>query len=344
MDKAKKFNKAFKKATRAGNIFEAVLLVENGNGDFSYSKGYGEKHVNSPLFMEGITKLFTTAVILRLVQNKKLFLGDKVSDYFDSETMKGLHIYKGADYSLILTVENLLFQSSGLPCSFEEATSIHQRIANANKPNNSFEEVISRTKKLNPHFAPCNDNAFYTNVNFDLLGKIIEKVLDAPLHEVFAEHIFDPLQMSDTYIPIDEEDFIPKIYFKDEAVLLNETIIASPASGAGVSTARDLMIFLKAFFRGKLFNKAIFNRLDNYRKLQTAMGPVSYGGGYMQIPLEGAVTFFKGKGELLGHSGLTGAFAFYYPLEDLFFVGDVNQMENPATPIKLAIRLAKRIK
>jgi hypothetical protein len=43
---------------------------------------------------------------------------------------------------------------------------------------------------------------------------------------------------------------------------------------------------------------------------------------------------------LIGHSGSTGSFAFYYPYKDLFFVGDVNQMSNPALPIRLVIKLA----
>lgn len=51
-----------------------------------------------------------------------------------------------------------------------------------------------------------------------------------------------------------------------------------------------------------------------------------------------------GKGELIGHTGSTGSFAFYYPLKDLFIVGDVNQMANPALPIRLIIKLAMMIK
>lgn len=60
----------------------------------------------------------------------------------------------------------------------------------------------------------------------------------------------------------------------------------------------------------------------------------------MQIPLDGITTLFMGKGELLGHSGSTGSFAFYYPDKDLFIVGDLNQMDNPALQIRLAMQLA----
>ena len=51
-----------------------------------------------------------------------------------------------------------------------------------------------------------------------------------------------------------------------------------------------------------------------------------------------------GKGELVGHSGSTGSFAFYFPDKDLFLVGDVNQLANPALPIRLAMRLAISVK
>lgn len=104
------------------------------------------------------------------------------------------------------------------------------------------------------------------------------------------------------------------------------------------------MIFIKAFFGGKLFDKAMFQKLESNNKLQFAMSPIRYGDGFMKVPLDGLVTLFMGKGELLGHSGSTGSFAFYYPTSDLFIVGDVNQMANPALPIRFAMRLAMSLK
>lgn len=70
------------------------------------------------------------------------------------------------------------------------------------------------------------------------------------------------------------------------------------------------------------------------------MYPIQYGGGYMRISLNGLLTLFMGKGELVCH---TGSFAFYYPDKDLFLVGDVNQLANPALPIRLVMRLAMGI-
>lgn len=102
------------------------------------------------------------------------------------------------------------------------------------------------------------------------------------------------------------------------------------------------MIFLKAFFGGILFNSSIFDELPLRNKLQATMTPICYGSGYMRIPLDGLTTLFQGSGELLGHSGTTGSFAFYYPIKDLFIVGDLNQMANPALPIRLSMQIAMK--
>ena len=73
---------------------------------------------------------------------------------------------------------------------------------------------------------------------------------------------------------------------------------------ATLKTESDLMIFIQAFFHGELF------------------------------------TSFLGQGDLVGHSGSTGSFAFYYPAKELFFVGDFNQMKYPALPVRFVIQLA----
>jgi len=132
------------------------------------------------------------------------------------------------------------------------------------------------------------------------------------------------------------------IYYKNES-LYRPKFIKSYNFDV-ISTAKDLMRFLKAFYGGLLFSQGVFDNLGTYRKLQTAKGPIRYGGGYMQIPMKSILTLFMGKGELIGHSGSTGSFAFYYPEKDLYFVGDLNQMANPELPIRLVMKLAMTVK
>ena len=207
-----------------------------------------------------------------------------------------------------------------------------------------FNETLLKTKEIKPHFAPgMGKRAHYANINFEILGKIIEVVTNSTLEEVFRQLIFDPLGLKNTYLP-GEDDFIPSVYYKDTALYRPNLLRSVRASGGCVSTARELMVFIKAFSKGELFNNTVFNELKVNNRLQASMLPIHYGSGYMRVPLNGFATLFMGKGELIGHSGSTGSFAFYYPEKDMFFIGDVNQLENPATPVRLVMRLAMSMK
>lgn len=336
-----KYKKIFDKFTKSTLIHEAVLLIENSNVDFSFSQEYGSKKTDSTFLMASITKLFTTTCILILLENEKLSLNDKISKFLDDDKIKGLHIFNGQEYSYNLTISDLLFQVSGLPDVYEEGkNSIKNQLINEDHFL-SFNEMMSFNKKLKPHFVPGTDKkAYYSDINFDILGEIIQTTSNLPLHEVYKKFIFEPLNLVNTYLPENDMDFIPGVYYNDVVLYRPLFLKSSPASGGCITTAVELMKFVKAFFSGSLFNKNIFHMLSKYNKLQLSMGPIYYGGGYMQIPLSGFYTMFMGKGELLGHSGSTGSFAFYYPDKDLYFVGDVNQMSNPALPIRLVMQLA----
>lgn len=339
------FKKIFNKFTKSKKISEGILLIENTNGDFSFSKAYGGKELTSPILMASITKLFTTTCILKLIEQEKLSLNDKVCNFFEPNILKGIHIYKGNDYSFELTVSDLLFQSSGLPDIFSEGKDNIKNQIIQEDYYITFYDMISRVKNLKSHFPPSEKNkAYYADINFDILGKIIEKLSALSLAQAYKTYIFEPLSLSKTFLPENESDRIPQMYYKDRIINRPKAVISSGASGGCVTNTQELMTFIKAFFGGELFDKGVFKRLSSYNKLQFSMGPIYYGGGYMQIPLDGVINFFMGKGELIGHSGSTGSFAFYYPIKDLFIVGDVNQIDNASLPIKLSMQLAMSIK
>lgn len=336
-----KIDKIFSKIVRSNQIREAILFMENTTGDFSFYKGYGGRDMDSPLLMASITKLFTTSCILTLYGLDKISLADKITKYFEKSMLDGLHIYKGLEYSFGLTVSDLLFQITGLPDVYEEGENNFKDTVIQKDFSYSFEEIVEMTKHLKPHFKPQTlKRAYYADINFDILGIILEKIMNKPLSQIFQQFIFKPLELKNTYLPERENDFVPNIYNKHRVLHRPKFIMSSRASGGCVSTARDLMTFLKAFFAGILFNISIFDKLSSCNQLQASMRPICYGSGYMRLPLSGLTTLFMGKGELKGHSGSTGSFAFYYPIKDLFMVGDLNQMANPALPIRLAMQIA----
>jgi len=317
-------------------IHELVVLLENTEGSISWNKGYN-KNIDSPMLMASITKLFITTCILILKEQGKLSLQDKISDYLDKSILDGIHIYKNKDYSHELLISDLLFQVSGLPNCFLEGQEAFQKKVIKEDLYISFDEVIAITKTMKPKFEPHKTGrSYYSDLNFDLLGKIIENITQLNLDEVFKLYIFTPLGLKSTYIITKETDFAPKLYYKQRSISVVKCLMSSPASGGGITTARELMIFLKGFWGGKLFNKSVFYELEEHNPLQISYGGIHYAGGYMYINC--GLPFIK-KNQLIGHSGTTGSFAFYCPQTDLFFVGDVNQACNPSIPIRLVMRL-----
>ena len=55
----------------------------------------GNLTADQPYFIASTTKLFTTAIILQLLEKGELSLDDKISKYIDSSILSGLHVYKG---------------------------------------------------------------------------------------------------------------------------------------------------------------------------------------------------------------------------------------------------------
>jgi len=341
----KKYEKIFNSVIASNTIHEAVIYIENSNGDFSFYKGYGNKDLDSPLLMASITKLFTTTCIFVILEKGKLTLDDKIKNYFDESVLRGLHVFRGKEYSFELTISDLLFQISGLPDVYEEGENSYKSRVIAEDFRYTFSELVAKTKHAIPHFKPRTiKRAYYADVNFDLLGQIIENVMNGSLSEIYRRYIFEPLDLRHTYLTESKLDFVPNIYYKNRAILRPEFIMSSRASGGCVTTAREMMKFLKAFFSGKLFNISVLDDLSAYNKLQASMMPICYGSGYMRIPLNSGATLFMGKGELMGHTGSTGSFAFYYPSKELYMIGDLNQMMKPALPVRLAMRVAMAAK
>lgn len=338
--KTKSYDDLFDKYIREKKIYESVVLIEKGTGETVFSRAYGGKDIDSPIIAASITKMFTAACIFILVRQGSITLNDNLLNFYEPAYLNGLHFYKGKDYSYDLKISDLLYQTSGLADIYEEGKNSIKKQAVFSDTFITFDKNIALTKEKNAHFPPNYKNkAHYADINYNILGDIIEKVTKCPLEKVFEEYIFSKINMGKTYLPVSEKEYIPKVYYGDKQLYRPQSIMCGKASGGCITSTRDLMIFIRAFFHGELFDPKMLH-LKRYGKLQLSMFPVYYGSGYMRIKMGGFTTSFLGRGDLTGHSGSTGSFAFYYPDKELFFVGDFNQMKYPALPIRFVMQLA----
>lgn len=318
---------AFKKDT---------LIWQGASGDLSIDQSY---------FIASTTKLFTTAIILKLRAEGKLRLDDKISIYIDKSILSGLHTYKGKDYSQELTIKHLLSHTSGLPDYFQgkgtSGKSLEDEITSGNDQSWTFEQAIERTKKMKPLFAPGTKNkAKYSDANFQLLGKIIETITYTTYSENCQNLIINPLGLTKTYLYQDSADKTPKtLYYKNHELTIAKAMTSFGADGSMVSTSADMLDFIEAFFTGKLFPLAYIEELQEWNKI---FFPMRSGIGIHLFKLPwifnptGAVPYF------IGHSGLSGALAYYSPKDNLFVAGTVNQVAHPDISFKTMIKLTQK--
>jgi CubicO group peptidase (beta-lactamase class C family) len=191
---------------------------------------------------------------------------------------------------------------------------------------------------MEPGFAPGKEGeGLYSDTNFQLLGMIIENVTGISISGAYEERIFEPLGLNQTYLYLDEYDTRPKkMYYKKEELHIPKAMTSFKADGGIVSTVDESMTFIKAFVNGGLFDEkhiedgAVFNKI---------FYPNEYGIGYMRYKLPD----FYNVPYFIGHSGLSGGFAWYCPEKDAYITGTVNQLNKPGTSYRMIIKMMNEL-
>ncbi|MEO7536325.1 MAG: serine hydrolase [Ferruginibacter sp.] len=261
------------------NKFNGTVLVSK-KGEILLEKGYGIKNAqrqtlndaNSIFQIYSITKTFTSTVILKLAELKKLSLSDKLSKFYP-DFPKGDSI----------TIENLLTHTSG----------IYDYTHGNNMPDQTEKSFITFIKTKPLDFSP-GTNWNYSNSGYWLLGFIIKKVSGMFYEDAVKKYIFSPLQM--THSGFNFRDLTGKNkttgyeIFSDE--IKKEAAIYDPpgpfAAGAIYSTVEDLYKYHKGLQTFKIINKETLNKA--YTPLKN-----NYGYGWM-------INSFEGK-KIVSHSG-----------------------------------------
>lgn len=328
------YNKYEKNMKSEGMAF----LIEDEAGDFRWQRETGQLKENHKFATASVTKLYTTTVVFRLIDEGLFTLDSHISDFLPEKMIKGLHIYKGMDYSQQLTIRHLIAQTSGLPDYFSEAPKGSVSIEKSFMCDRylSFEEALEITKQLKPHFAPGRSRkAFYSDINFDLLGIILESVTGRTLTDNFVKYIYQPLGLKQTYMFEKGMEFdFPGFFIQDKVYQLPKYLAGWPASGSIISTKTDMVIFLKAFWNGKLFDKSHVEEMKVYHFIQ--IFPMQYGIGHMQFK-------YPGFPAIIGHSGATGVVCYYVPEYRIYIAGCINEMNDPKVT-RLAMRLVNCFK
>lgn len=307
----------------------------------------GNIGLDQPYFIASTTKLFTTSLIQQLRSQGALDLDDRIDRYLDTSILEGLHVYKGVEYSCQLSINDLLAHTSGLPDYFQDkdssAQSLMKSLLSGNDKAWTFEEALNKAKALTPKFAPTTSNkAYYSDLNFQLLGKIVEVITGETFAAVCERMIIEPLGLSATYLYADPQDSRPMpLYYQDRILSIPKAMTSFGPDGGIVSTTSDMLTFLEAFFTGRLFP---LEYLDSMKNWNSIFFPMKSGVGIHLFSLPFLMNPFRTVPDFIGHSGLSGALAFYDPGKQIFIAGTVNQVARPDLSFRTMIRMYQTLR
>ncbi len=252
----------------------SILLAKNGEIVFEDYRGlinFKTKEPitpNSPFHIASVSKTMTAAVILKLMEEGKIYLEDGVEKYLSA-----------FPYSNI-TIKDLLTHRSGLPKydyfmngTRTEVTRVRNKRgrivkkvrlirlypAVAGFPGNK--ELLQYMVANHPPIESSPNRKFnYCNTNYAMLALIIEKITNIPFPEYMQEHVFKPLGMSNTYVfsSKDTANYIPSYNYNNTPFKL-EKLDCIYGDKNVYSTVRDLLLWDKALYMGSFISQETLN-------------------------------------------------------------------------------------
>jgi len=334
MEKEKVLNKieqTFRtKVRKDKNVKNAQLMVYSRKLDICLKVAEGNTgnipaHPDQPMYMASVGKLFTSALTAILYENGELSFNDPIGKYLEPQLMKGLHVYKGKDYSAEIQIRHLLNHTSGLPDSFWP---LLERVVNEPDFNITPQQALEWTKtNAKPAFAP-GKGFKYTDTNYHLLGLIIEKITGMEFHDALRFYFFEPLGMKNTWMHHRSEPAEPSpypmadFYWKETRMNDFKTYAGLDYAGGGITApAEDLLKFMKALVKGQIVTPETLEKMKT-DKARFGLG-IDYGYGIWQFKT--VPVFMPRSLNCWGVTGGTGAFMFYHPETDSYVIGNFNQ-------------------
>lgn len=294
-------------------------------------KGYGMANLeqkvpvgNDSIFRIGsVTKQFAAVALLKLQEEGKLSLSDRLSAY-----------YPGFPRAADITLLQMLQHTSGL----HNYTELPDFLTTEARRHRTTDEMVNFLAKMprTQDFEP-GTGWHYSNTGYFILGGVIEKVEGKPVGAVFRDRFFTPLGMTSTAMD-DEGAVLPGRVsgysaegpgnFRNAGYI---SITVPGAGGALRSNAEDLVKWSRALFGGKLLKPATLalmtapGRLNDGRNSSVAFSQAvpntEYGMGLETGDVEGH--------RRIGHGGSIPGFSAsieQFPDDGLIVVAIINAL------------------
>jgi CubicO group peptidase (beta-lactamase class C family) len=258
IDKAK-LDEYFNVLEKNNKFMGSVAISQDGKIIYSRATGYSDVETkkkadeNTRYRIGSISKTFTTVLVFKSIEEKKLSLTETLDKYFP-----------GIKNAPQITIAHLLAHRSGIHNFTNDPDYLKW-----NTQKKSEAEMIDIITKGGSDFQP-DSKAAYSNSNFVLLTYILEKVNKKQFAALLNEKIIKPVGLTNTtpggkINAAANESF--SYEFTDKWVKQPETDPSVPlGAGALVSTPTDLTKFADALFGGKLVSAQSLEKMKTLRE------------------------------------------------------------------------------
>lgn len=298
-----------RKAISDGPIPGVSIGVSRGK-ETVVAKGYGFASLqdSTPATAEtvypiaSITKQFTAAAIMQLIQEDSLELKGELSHYLPAFTFPGHKV----------TIKHLLSHTSGIPNDTRRDASGHRRSALEFSPA-EFQGIFDTLPR---EFAPGEKFA-YSNSGYYLLGLIIEKVSGKTYSDFVQQRLFRPAGMKSSSDCNENPSGRARGYDRTDRVLVPASELGGGKlfAAAGLcSTVLDLLQWQRALNDRKIVNLFSWNQMKEPIELKDG-SRATYGYGTALGRLA--------KHRFLGHGGSVPGFSSqlsFFPDDDVTIV------------------------
>jgi CubicO group peptidase (beta-lactamase class C family) len=224
-----------------------VYVDQTNKLNEGYSAGVQNKVLQQPadvntLFkIASISKLFIAVSAVKIIDQEFLSLNDTLAEWLPELASRIVN-------SDTITIEHLIQHRSGI-ADFDSQTGFDWHNAHTD-----IDSTLLFALDKPADFHP-NSKYEYSNTNYLLLAKILDKALGYS-HQVFiAENILIPLGMYNTYLELSDIDssLLAKGYWEDIDRSIQDYVIPG---GSMISTIKDIAVFIRALNTGNLLSSS----------------------------------------------------------------------------------------
>jgi len=314
--------------TSTGVVGVTMSIFEPQTGMWIGASGKADLHNNVDMHPCNVSrfgstvKMLTATTVLKLVEEGKLNLDDKISTYLQGDVIDKI---ENADKA---TIRQLLQHSSGI---YNYIQNLKFQTASLNdlirewKPN----DLLKFAYNQQAYFQP-DEYVRYSNTGYIMLGMLIEKIEGKPFYNVFEDKIFIPLGLTMTKFAA-ENHIPPGIVRGYIDMYSNLQVIESTyfsgwdyytADGGLISNPYDLNVFFRALMSGQIINSNSLNQLLIWKTPHVPdpdFFPISYGLGIFKIETDKGIVYMH-SGDAIGYY----ANMLYFPSDSTTIVYAVN--------------------